>query len=60
MSWWSRGEVATLTRASTKDEGQRFIQEIAGWVAENYAMQLPDHKNTNDGGRVRRCQGELP
>lgn len=34
----------TLTWASTKDEGQQFIQEIAGWVAENYAMQLPDHE----------------
>jgi hypothetical protein len=26
------------------EEGEQFIQEIAGWVLENYAMQLPDPK----------------
>jgi hypothetical protein len=33
---------STLSRSTTKEEAQQFIQEIAGWVAENYAMQLPD------------------
>jgi hypothetical protein len=31
-----------LSRSTMKEEAQQFIQEIAGWVAENYAMQLPD------------------
>jgi hypothetical protein len=31
-----------MSRSCKNEEAMQFIQEVAGWVAENYAMQLPD------------------